>query len=106
MKSIDSNEIVAKPTAIQSEPPVHTVEGHESCAYYPNVGLDTMSCPHDEFASGAFYSEDMINDIRRTSHRLIARLDEMVVKKRFSWMIMPDYTDFVAELNQLRELTR
>jgi hypothetical protein len=47
------------------------MEGHELCAYYPGSGEGEMVCPHGEQALGAFYSEDLVKELKEMAHFLI-----------------------------------
>jgi hypothetical protein len=114
MKSIDSEEKLGVPHAIVGEAPRHTVQGHEGCAYYMSVtedpdlkaGIAIMRCPHGNIASGAFYSEDHVNEVRRVSHLLIGQLEEMIKLKKFKFMFSEDYMKLVENVQRLTDLTR
>jgi hypothetical protein len=72
MESIKSTEVLGRVSASLGEAPVHTEEDHKRCAYYINLAEGVMQCPHGELATGAFYSEDYVNEMRRTMHQFLA----------------------------------
>lgn len=70
VKGIRSGEVLGSVSMRQADAPRHTDEGHLECAYY--MEFDTteriwlFNCPHGRIAKGAFYSEDLIRELRET----------------------------------------
>lgn len=80
VEEIKSAEKFGDATLNQGPAPKHTQEEHALCAFYPIVtsmhGLFVgMRCPHDVEASGAFYSEDYVRELKITAQQLIAEMD-------------------------------
>jgi hypothetical protein len=72
MEAINSKEVLGDVKASLGEAPKHTMEGHDRCAYYVDPSIDRRPmCPHGMAASGAFYSEDYVNEMRRSMHQFI-----------------------------------
>lgn len=67
MKSIPSGERFGNISMRTGDAPRHTETEHERCAYYTSGehALNPM-CPHGELATGGFYSEDLIRELRET----------------------------------------
>lgn len=57
-----------------SIPPKHTDPEHLTCAYYWSELEEKKICPHGNEATGAFYNEDFIRELRETSHELLGLL--------------------------------
>lgn len=83
MESIKSNELFGNVSATLGEPPQHTAPDHRRCAYYVTSEIQVpshdsldgpMVCPHGMPSNGAFYSEDHVNDIRRTTHQFLTAI--------------------------------
>jgi len=83
VEPIKSAEKFGHVTTSLGEAPKHTVEGHETCAYYADHrgdDPDEILCPHGVAAFGAFYSEDLLNEIRRQFHPLLSELSDPTVR--------------------------
>lgn len=95
VEPIRSSEKFGQASMGQGPAPKHTATGHESCAYYVQLGITydpsdpldfnrpigepvtpfiDMECPHRMGAGGAWYSEDYIKEIRETMHQLLELL--------------------------------
>ena len=108
VQPIESEEIFGNATAVQGEAPKHTMEGHERCAFYPAELVEgneapkggflkgPLVCPHGEEATGAFYSEDYIKELKHIAHLVIDRIDDL----------RPHHIHKTAPVEKLRELTR
>jgi len=77
VQPIASREIFGNISVGRGPAPIHTVEGHELCAYYLDVNDEgaAITCPHGENANGAFYSEDLVKELKETVHFLINLYD-------------------------------
>lgn len=110
MESIKPQEKSGHPSLSRNEAPKHTAPEHRQCAYYPVISGNIhvgMSCPHDNNATGAFYSEDYIRELKETAHDLIHQLDEFQTKAHATGpmtIVMFDAI-FPSEMRQLRNAT-
>lgn len=77
VQPIHSREIFGNVSVGRGPAPRFTVEGHEACAYYVSNEPDEWpTCPHGEAATGgAFYSEDLVKELKETVHFLINLYD-------------------------------
>jgi len=83
VEQIPSGEVFGDATATLGEAPKHTKVGHELCAYYePRDGYGPFVCPHDQEAFGAFYSEDLLKEIKLVAHQLIGAIDKGKLDER------------------------
>lgn len=81
MDAIRSTAVVPPAKLTQAPPVMHTSADHKNCAYYGDS--QKLYCVHGDPATGAFYSEDYIRDLRILSQGLVTSLESMfaLVKK-------------------------
>ena len=81
--AIRSTAVVPPAKLTQAPPVMHTSADHKNCAYYGDS--QKLYCVHGDPATGAFYSEDYIRDLRILSQGLVTSLESMfaLVKKDF-----------------------
>jgi hypothetical protein len=72
VEPIRSSELFGNVSVGRGPAPRFTKEGHELCAYYVNQDAGYVECPHGEkVVDGAFYSEDLVKELKETIHFLI-----------------------------------
>lgn len=71
VEQIPSGELFGNIGINRGPAPEHTKDGHELCAYYMDDDKMEMICPHGQPATGAFYSEDLVKQLKETAHFLI-----------------------------------
>lgn len=74
VEPIKSAEVLGQVRVSLGEAPKHTQDEHRGCAYYPMTTSTEianelpvfvgMRCPHGVDASGAFYSEDYVRQLK------------------------------------------
>ena len=83
VEPIQSREIFGNISVTRGAAPVHTTPGHEACAYYYDTSWPAdrpeIKCSHGVAINledpGAFYSEDLVKQLKELSHFLINRYD-------------------------------
>jgi hypothetical protein len=76
-ESIPSEEGFGRAAMQPGEAPTHTSPSHISCAYYPTHDGEWIKCPHGMTATGAFYNEDYVQELRVKVQRLIPLLQDI-----------------------------